>query len=94
MIWNHSSPIPKKHDEDTEDDVEDAAGLLFVQEDKVKSMLKMLQMMLRNVGLILVNFLSRKVQSKKHVEDTEEDVEECWFNIGLLLVQESTKCLA
>ena len=42
----------------------------------------MLQMMLRNVGLILVNFLSRKVQSKKHVEDAADDVEECWFNIG------------
>ena len=54
----------------------------------------MLQMMLKTVGLILVYFSSRKVQSKKHVEDTEEDIEECWFNIGLLLVQESTKCLA
>ena len=52
-------------------------------------MLKILQMMLKNIGLILVYFSSRKVQSKKHVEDTEEDVEECCFNIGLLLVQES-----
>ena len=54
----------------------------------------MLQMMLKNIGLILVYFSSRKVQSKKHVEDIEEDVEECWFNIGWLLVQESTKFLA
>ena len=29
--------------------------------------------------MMLVNFLSRKVQSKKHVEDAEDDVEECWF---------------
>ena len=94
MIWNHSSPIPKKHDEDTEDDVEDAAGLLFVQEDKVRSMLKMLQMIFKNVGLILVYFSFRKVKRKKYVEDPEEDFEECWFDIGLLLVQESTKCLA
>ena len=57
-------------------------------------MLKMLQMIFKNVGLILVYFSSRKVQSKKHVEDIEEDVEECWFNIGWLLVQESTKFLA
>ena len=67
MIWNHSSPIPKKHvedaEDDVEDDVEDDAGFLFVQEDKVRSMLKMLQMMLKNVGLILVYFSSRKVQS-------------------------------
>ena len=89
MIWNHSSSIPKNHVEYAEDGVEDDAGLLFVQEDKVRSMLKMLQMILKNVGLILVYFSSRKVQSKKHVEDTEEDVEECCFNIGLLLVQES-----
>ena len=54
----------------------------------------MLQMIFKNVGLILVYFSSRKVQSKKHVEDIEEDVEECWFNIGWLLVQESTKFLA
>ena len=39
----------------------------------------MLQMMLKNAGLILVYFSSRKVQSKKHVEDTEDEVEECWF---------------
>ena len=89
MIWNHSSPIPKKHVEDSEEDVEDVVGLLLFQEDKVRSMLKILQMMLKNIGLILVYFSSRKVQSKKHVEDTEEDVEECCFNIGLLLVQES-----
>ena len=89
MIWNHSSPIPKKHVEDSEEDVEDVVGLLLFQEDKVRSMLKILQMMLKNIGLILVCFSSRKVQSKKHVEDTEEDVEECCFNIGLLLVQES-----
>ena len=77
-----------------------------------RSMLKMLKMM---VKMILVHFLSRKGQTKKHVEDTEDDVEECWFtsrpgkykiksrlkmlkmmlkNVGLLLVQESTKCLA
>ena len=90
MIWNHSSPIPKKHVEDSEEDVEDDVGLLLFQEDKVRSMLKMLQMMLKNIGLILVYFSSRKVQSKKHGENTEEDVEEFWFNIGLLLVQEST----
>ena len=51
-------------------------------------------MMLKNVGLILVYFSFRKVKRKKYVEDPEEDFEECWFNIGLLLVQESTKCLA
>ena len=77
-------------------------------------MLKMLKMMLK---MMLVYFLSRKGQSKKHVEDAEDAVEECWLtscpgkykvrsmlkmlkmilkriNIGLLLVQESTKCLA
>ena len=39
-------------------------------------MLKMLKMMLK---IILVHFLSRKGQTKKHVEDAEDDVEECWF---------------
>ena len=64
---------------------------------------------------MLVYLLYRKGQSKKHVEDVEDDVEECWFssrpgkykvrsmlkilkmklkNVGLLLVQESTKYLA
>ena len=57
-------------------------------------MLKIKKRILKNFGLILVYFSSRKVQSKKHVEDIEEDVEECWFNIGWLLVQESTKFLA
>ena len=28
---------------------------------------------------MLVYFLSRKGQSKKQVEDAEDDVEECWF---------------
>ena len=72
----------------------------------------MLKMMLK---MMLVYLLSGKGQSKKHVEDAEDDVEECWFtsrpgkdkerrrlkmlkmmlkNVGLLLVQESTKCLA
>ena len=49
--------------DDAEDDVEDDVGLLLVQKDKVRSMLKMLHMMLKNFGLILVYFLSRKVQS-------------------------------
>ena len=42
----------------------------------LKMMLKMLKMMLK---MILVHFLSRKEQTKKHVEDAEDDVEECWF---------------
>ena len=53
----------KKHVKDVEDDVEEYWLTSRPGKYKVRSMLKILKRMLKNVGLILVCFLSRKVQS-------------------------------